>query len=143
MPEANTRMSTNHSEIRSSSSSTLIDRENEFDEKLVIIIHETLKKSFGESNLLVYSWLKIHSVYPEEIPEKLDAFSGTLKTFSAGALVLETIILRDLYSSYGLKFKQTNNSLRFKDHVIALKKFLKHHTRNSIKRKENSRLNEG
>jgi hypothetical protein len=124
-------MSTNHSEIRSSSS-TLIDRENEFDEKLVIIIHETLKKSFGESNLLVYSWLKIHSVYPEEIPEKLDAFSDTLKIFSVGALVLETIILRDLYSSYGLKFKQTNNSLRFKDHIITLKRFLKNQRRTHI-----------
>jgi alanyl-tRNA synthetase len=131
-------MSTNHPEIRSSSS-TLIDRENEFDEKLVIIIHETLKKSFGESSLLIYSWLRIHSVNPEEIPEKLDAFSDTLKTFSAGALVLETIILRDLYSSYGFEFEQTNNSLRFKDRIITLKRFLKNQrrTHNSIKRKEN------
>jgi len=129
-------MSTNHPEIRSSSY-TLIERENEFGKKLVIIIHEALKKSFGESSLLVYSWLKIHSVNPEEIPEKLDAFADTLKTFSAGALVLETIILRDLYSNYGLQFKQTNNNLRFKDHIITLKKILKCYTRtpNGTKRK--------
>lgn len=135
MTEANTRVPANHLEI-CSSSSTLIDRENEFDEKLIMIIHEALKKSFGKSSLLVYSWLKIHSINPEEIPEKLDAFSNTLRTFSAGAPVLETIILRDLYSSYGLQFKQTNNNLRFKDHIITLKKF-KCHTRtpNGIERK--------
>jgi hypothetical protein len=115
----------------------LIDRKNEFDEKLIMVIHETLKKSFGKSSLLVYSWLKIHSVNSEEIPEKLDAFSNSLKTFSAGALVLEIIILRDLYSNYGLQFKQTNNNLRFKDHIITLKKILKCYTRtpNGTKRK--------
>ena len=103
-----------------------MDGKNDFDEKLIAIIEKVLKQSFGESSLLLYSWLKIHSVYPEEIPEKLDAFADTLKTFSAGCSVLESIILRNLYSSFGREFKPINKNYNFKDHVIELKNSLKH-----------------
>ncbi len=85
---------------------------NDFHKKLITIIDKVLKESFGESSLLIYSWLKIHSVYPEEIPEKLDAFVDALKIFSAGGSVLEAIILKGLYSSYGLEFKQTKRELQ-------------------------------
>ena len=104
----------------------VMNRKNDFNNRLVTIIEQVLRKSFGESSLLVYSWLKIHSVYPEEIPEKLDAFAAILRTFSAGGSVLEIIILRDLYSSFGREFRPTNKNYNFKDHVVELKNSLKH-----------------
>jgi hypothetical protein len=115
----------NHTQIYSNGG-IIMGRTNDFDEKLVVTIEKVLKKSFGESSLLIYSWLKIHSVNSEEIPEKLDAFSNSLKTFSAGGLVIETIILRDLYSSFGRKFEPSNKNYNFKDHVVELKNSLKH-----------------
>ncbi len=105
-----------------------MDSNSEFDEKLRAIIEKVLKQSFGESSLLIYSWLKIHSVNPEDIPERLDAFVDALKIFSAGGSVLETMILKELYSSFGREFKPTNKHLNFKDHIIELKNSLQHCT---------------
>jgi len=101
-----------------------MDSSSEFDEKLRAIIEKVLKQSFGESSLLIFSWLNFHSVNPEEIPQKLNAFADALRAFSAGGSVLETIILRELYLSYGREFKPTNKRLSFKDHIIELKNSL-------------------
>jgi len=101
-----------------------MDSNSEFDEKLRAIIEKVLKQSFGESSFLIFSWLSFHSVNPEEIPQKLNAFADALRTFSAGGSVLETIILRELYSSYGRKFKPTNKRFNFKDYIIELKNSL-------------------
>jgi len=103
-----------------------MDRKSEFDEKLRAIIEKVLKQSFGESSLLIYSWLRFHSVSPEEIPQELNAFADALRTFSAGGSVLETLILKELYSSFGREFKSTNKRFNFKDHIIRLKNSLQH-----------------
>jgi len=101
-------------------------RKNDLNKQLITTIDNVLKETYGEPGLLIYSWLKAQSVKPEEIPEKLDAFAESLKTFSAGGSVLETMILRKLYSSYGLEFKQTNDNYNFSDHITELRSFLKH-----------------
>jgi len=101
-------------------------RKNDFNKQLITTIDNVLRENFGEPGLLIYSWLKAQSVNPEEIPEKLDAFAKSLKTFSAGGSVVETMILRNLYSNYGLEFKPTNDNCSFTDHITELRSFLKH-----------------
>jgi hypothetical protein len=101
-----------------------MDRKTEFDEKLQAIIEKVLKDSFGESATILHGWLRIQSVNPEEIPQKLNAFADALRTFSAGGSVLEILILKELYSSFGREFISTNKRLNFKDHIIELKNSL-------------------
>ena len=101
-------------------------RKNDFNKQLITTIDNVLKETFGEPGLLIYSWLKAQSVDPEEIPEKLDAFAESLKTFSAGGSVVERMILRKLYSSYGLEFTPSNSNCNFTDHIIELRNYLKH-----------------
>jgi len=101
-------------------------RKNGFNKQLIATIDNVLRETFGEPGLLIYSWLKTQSVNPEEIPEKLNVFAESLKTFSAGGSVVETMILRNLYSNYGLEFKPTNDNCSFTDHITELRSFLKH-----------------
>jgi len=101
-------------------------KKNDLNKKLIATIDNVLRETFGEPGLLVYSWLKIHSVNPEDIPEKLDDFADALETFSAGGSVVETMILRKLYSSYGFEFKQTNENCSFTDHITELRNSLRH-----------------
>jgi len=96
-------------------------RKSEFNEKLIRIIDKVLKESFGESGLLIYTYLESQSVKREEIPEQLEAFANSLKKFSAGGSVVETMILRDLYSSFGLKFEQTSDGHSFTNQVARLR----------------------
>lgn len=104
----------------------MMKRENDFNKKLVMTIDNVLREAFGEPGLLIYSWLKAQAVEPEEIPEKLDVFAESLKTFSAGGSVVETMILRKLYSIYGLEFSQTSDDCNFTENVTELKNFLRH-----------------
>ncbi len=104
----------------------IMKRKNDFNKKLITTIDNVLRETFGEPGLLIYSWLKAQSVEPEEIPEKLDAFAESLKTFSAGGSVVEKMILRNLYSSYGIDFPQSSNDFNFTDRIAELRNFLKH-----------------
>jgi hypothetical protein len=101
-------------------------RKNDFNKQLIATIDNVLKEAFGEPGLLIYSWLKTRSVNPEEIPERLDVFAESLKTFSAGGSVVETMILRNLYSRYGLEFTPSNPNRSFTDHIIELRNSIKH-----------------
>jgi hypothetical protein len=109
-----------------SSGDLTMKRKNDFNKQLIATIDNVLRETFGEPGLLIYSWLKVQSVQPEEIPEKLDAFAESLKTFSAGGSVVERMILRKLYSSYGLEFEQTNENYGFTDHITELRNFIRH-----------------
>jgi hypothetical protein len=104
----------------------MMKRKNDFDEKLIMTIDNVLREAFGEPGILIYSWLKAQALEPEEIPKKLDVFAESLKTFSAGGSVVETMILRKLYSSYGLEFSQASDNCNFTEHVTELRSFLKH-----------------
>lgn len=97
-------------------------RKNEFDEKLIEAVNGVLKETFGESGQLIYAYLKSQSLMPEEIPEKPEVFANCLENFSSGGSVVEAMILRNLYSSFGFEFKQTNDGYSFADHVTELRK---------------------
>ena len=104
----------------------MMERKSKFDEKLIVTVDEVLKETFGEAGLLIYTYLESQSVKREEIPEKLEAFANCLKNFSAGGSVVEAMILRNLYSRFGLEFKQTSDHDSFADHVAELRNSLRH-----------------
>ncbi len=101
-------------------------RKSEFNDKLVMAVDEVLRETFGEAGLLVYTYLESQSVMREEIPERLEAFSNCLKNFSAGGSIVETMILRNLYSRCGLELKQSRDGDSFQDQIVKLRNSLQH-----------------
>lgn len=101
-------------------------RKSEFNKKLIITVDEVLKETFGEAGLLVYTYLESQSVMREEIPERLEAFSNCLNNFSAGGSVVEAMILRNLYSRFGLEFKEDCDGDSFTDQIDKLRNSLHH-----------------
>ena len=68
-------------------------------------IDRVLKQIFkDEGRHLIYKYLEAHhSLKQDEITEKIDVFARGLEDFlSSGAYVVETKILEEIYSSYGL-----------------------------------------
>jgi len=102
----------------------MMERKSKFDDFLIMTVDEVLKESFGEAGLLLYTYLESRSVKREKIPEKLEVFADCLRNFSAGGSVVETMILRNLYSRFGLELKRINESNSFADRVAKLKNFL-------------------
>jgi hypothetical protein len=99
-----------------------------FEARLLKIIDEKLNDLFGEmAASVIYSYLERRfSLKREDIPQNLGMFTEGLNEFlSSGALVIETIILRDLYSSFGLKFTQITKNRGFVDYVNELKSKIK------------------
>jgi hypothetical protein len=97
---------------------------DDFDKSFRETVDEVLKQIFGQSAaLIIYSHLeKNNSLTQEEIPEKLENFVRGLENFlSSGALVIEGIILKQLYSSYGLEFKGMEEGYSFIDYITKLK----------------------
>ncbi|MFB0501214.1 MAG: hypothetical protein ACETVP_01975 [Candidatus Bathyarchaeia archaeon] len=101
-------------------------RKSEFNKKLIMTVDEVLKETFGEAGLLVYTYLESQSVMREEIPERLETFSNCLNNFSAGGSVVEAMILRNLYSRFGLKFKEDCDGDSFTDQIDKLRNSLHH-----------------
>ncbi|NIR86523.1 hypothetical protein GWO13_02695 [Candidatus Bathyarchaeota archaeon] len=97
---------------------------DKFNNLLLKVIDEELKQVFGEAaTLIIYSHLeKNYSLKPEEIPEKLEVFIRGLEEFlSSGAQVVEKIILKKVYSSFGLPCRN-KEGYNFIDHVTELRK---------------------
>ncbi len=68
-------------------------------------IDKVLRQIFGsEARLLIYRYLENrHSLNHNEITEKIDVFAKGLEEYlSSGAYPVETKILEEIYSSYGL-----------------------------------------
>jgi len=96
----------------------------DFDKSFRDTVDEVLKQIFGQSAaLIIYNHLeKNSSLSPEEIPQKLEDFAKGLESFlSSGALVIEGIILKQLYSSYGFEFKGMEEDCGFVDYITKLK----------------------
>ena len=94
------------------------------DKLLLKVIDKELKQIFGETaTLIIYNHLKKnHSLKREEIPEKLEVFISGLEEFlSSGAQVVEKIILKKVYSSFGFQC-QIKEGYSFIDYVTELKK---------------------
>ncbi|HLE74747.1 MAG TPA: hypothetical protein VI864_01705 [Candidatus Bathyarchaeia archaeon] len=76
------------------------------EDKIFRIIDRVLKHVFGEeATLLIYKYLERHySLSQSEFSEKIDVFARGLEDFlSSGACVVESKILDDIYSSYGVR----------------------------------------
>lgn len=83
-----------------------------------------LNQIFGQvAALIILKHLeKSDSITPEEIPKRLDAFAKGLESFlGAGALVVEETILKSLYASYGLVFKEIEEGTSFVNYIIQLR----------------------
>jgi len=97
---------------------------DKFDKLLLKVIDEELKQIFGEAaTLIIYSHLKKnYSLKREEIPEKLEIFARGLEEFlSSGAHVVEKIVLRKVYSSFGFQCR-IREGYSFIDYMSELKK---------------------
>jgi len=97
---------------------------DKFNKLLLKVIDEELKQIFGEAaTLMIYSHLrKNYSLKREEIPDKLEIFVKGLEEFlSSGAHVVEKMVLRKVYSSFGFQCR-IKEGYSFTDYVSELKK---------------------
>ncbi|UCE16692.1 MAG: hypothetical protein JSV12_03565 [Candidatus Bathyarchaeota archaeon] len=95
-----------------------------FNELLLKVIDEELKQMFGEAAaLIIYAHLEDnYSLERTEIPEKLDVFIMGLEEFlSSGAQVIQKIILKKVYLTFGCKC-ETKQGYGFIDYLTELKK---------------------
>jgi len=109
------------------------EKKKSLNKAIMNTVDEELKKIFGESAaLVIYSYLENNlSLKRERIPEKIELFSqGLEKFFGSGAYVLEKTILSNLYSSFGLNFKE-KKGYTFVDYVTELKNRLSDNSKHS------------
>ncbi len=106
--------------------------DGEFTKSLVETIDSHLKNIFGEmATSVIYKYLQTsYSLTQDKIPEKLDVFTNGLTEFlHSGALVVEKVILEDLYCNFGQEF-HSKEGYKFTDYIDELKskiKSLKNH----------------
>jgi len=82
-------------------------KQEEFEKLFMEAVDESLK-SLGESvrHMIFYHLENTYSVKRQDIPKKPEAFAeGLEKIFGVGALVLEKIIVKTLYSKLGLEYE--------------------------------------
>jgi len=89
-----------------------------FNQLLLEAIDDSLSVLGEEPKGALYQYLAtMHSLAREDIPEKLDEFSGGLKKALGGASsVIQRIILRKLFQKLGSNFRESPE-LEFVDHV--------------------------
>jgi len=91
----------------------------EFKKLLLQTIDENLKQIFQETAThIIYQFLENnYSLKREEIPEKLETFmEGLQEFFRSGAHMIEQLILKELHSNLGLKYK-SRKGCRFVDYI--------------------------
>jgi len=85
----------------------MIIKQEEFEKLFMEAVDESLK-SLGESvrQMIFFHLEKSYSLKRQNIPKKPEAFAeGLEKIFGVGALVLEKIIVKTLYSKLGLEYE--------------------------------------
>ena len=87
------------------------EKTKDFDEIFIEAVDEGLRVLGESGKQMIFFYLeKGFSVKKHEIPEKPEAFAqGLEKIFKAGALVIEKVIIENLYSKLGLKHEETSN----------------------------------
>lgn len=100
------------------------DKVERLDEILFDVVDETLKRVFKEAGAeAIYNYIenKCH-LKREEIAEKTEVFSAGLeRMLGSGALVIEKLMLKNLYRKLGLKFTE-KEGYGFSDYVKELRK---------------------
>ena len=101
-------------------------RKDKLDKSLIRSVDEVLKEIFGEAGAkIIYAYLwDNYSLRQEEIPEKLKDFEkGLKKLLSSGAWVTERMVLKNLYTGFGLEYRnETDHS--FLERIAKLKEQL-------------------
>jgi len=101
-----------------------VEKTGDLDDLLLSAVDETLKQVFKEAGAkVIYSYLgnKCH-LKREEIVEKPEVFSADLKKLlGSGAIVIEKMIFKRLYSKLRLEFDVKRN-YEFSDHIKELRK---------------------
>jgi len=108
-------------------------RKKKFDKLLAKAVDEAMKEIFGETGAkIIYDSLEHdHSLKREDIPERLEDFErGLEKILSSGAWVMVRKVLTNLYSNFGLEYRNKEN-YSFANHVGILQKQKKRHTQSS------------
>lgn len=97
---------------------TLSAKPQVFNQLLLEAIDDSLSVLGEEPKGALYQYLAtMHSLNREDIPDKLDEFSGGLKKALGGASsVIQRIILRKLFQKLGSNFREAPE-LEFVDHV--------------------------
>ena len=96
---------------------------DKFDKLLLKVLDDELKQIFGEAaTLIIYNHLKKnYSLKREEIPQKLEVFIRGLNEFlSSGAQVVEKMVLKKVYSSFGFQCR-IRKGYSFIDYMTELK----------------------
>lgn len=89
---------------------------SEFRKVLLKAIDESLNKVLGgiATQTIYFYFEQEHHLKPEDIPDNLENFRFTLeRTFGIGALIIEKIIMENLYSRLSLNNK--NISFKYKN----------------------------
>ena len=100
-----------------------VERTGSLNEMLLNVVDETMRRVFREEGTkVIYSYLENSShLKLEEIAEKPEVFSAGLeRLLGSGALVIENLILKNLYRKIGLKFEE-KPGYEFSDHIRELK----------------------
>jgi hypothetical protein len=96
--------------------------EKDYDAQIQKMIQNVMLDVFGEKSLnKIRQILKEnYSLEWQDIPEKSEAFSSALKEIlGKGALIIEDLIVENLYSSYG-KELQWRKDFSFSDYILSL-----------------------
>jgi len=96
----------------------MVEKEKEFEKLFIEAVDEGLE-TLGESgkHMIFFHLDKSYSVKRHDILKKPEAFArGLEKIFGAGASVLESLIVKSLYSKLGLEYEDVK-SLPFVDSV--------------------------
>lgn len=102
------------------------EKAKKFDEIFIEAVDEGLKVLGESGKQMIFFYLeKGFSVKKHEIPEKPEAFAqGLEKIFKAGALVIEKLIVENLYSKLGLEYENKPN-FSFEEYVKKAKETIK------------------
>jgi hypothetical protein len=102
------------------------EKAKNFDEIFIEAVDEGLKVLGESGKQMIFFYLeKGFSVKKHEIPEKPEAFAqGLEKIFKAGALVIEKLIVENLYSKLGLEYENKQN-FSFEEYVKKAKETIK------------------
>jgi hypothetical protein len=95
----------------------------EFEKSVLRAIDLQLKQVFGETaTMIIYNYLQTAlSLQQEDIPARLEIFTDGLNKFlSSGAIVVERVILENLYYELGREF-EVKEGYRFPDYVNELR----------------------
>jgi len=100
-----------------------VEKTGSLDDLLLNVVDETMKQVFREAGArVIYDYLgnKCH-LKREEIAEKPKVFSADLKKLlGSGAIVIEKMILKNLYGKLELEFEE-KDGYEFSDYIYELK----------------------